>query len=89
MSRVPRGKKKSSASAARKKHGRRLEPGDLVLPLEKFDDSAFDWVPYEGVALVIEMWSPPLYPGPSTTVAYVLIDGRVVDDYYEDELTLL
>jgi hypothetical protein len=69
--------------------GRRLQPGDLVLPGERFDDFSLEWVPYAGTGLVIELLTPPLYPGPAHTLVYVLIEGRVVDDYYEDELTLL
>lgn len=69
--------------------GRRLQPGDLVLPGELFDEVTLDWVPYSGPALVIELLSPPLYPGPAHTIVFVLIEGRVVDDYFENELCVV
>lgn len=86
MSRTSSGTPPSGGSRVTHEQPRRLQPGDLVLPGEMFDDVVQDWVPFAGTGLVIELESPPLYPGPAHTLVYVLIEGRVVDDYYEDEL---
>lgn len=86
---MARTRTRRSAPPARGGAGRRLQPGDLVLPGERFDEATLEWVPFSGAGLVIELLSPPLYPGPSHTLVYVLIEGRVVDDYYEDELRVV
>lgn len=73
------------------------EPGDLVRVYLVFDDDSMEWVEYNGVALVLDILELESLPGTvsgstsplepdSFRLVTVLINGRVTDDYYENEL---
>ena len=77
--------------AVRATHGS-LTPGDLVLVYEVFDEDEVEWVKHDGCALVVHV-EPTMMSmqesDPKYRLVTVLVDGRVVDDYYENELTPL
>ena len=80
-----------SPRATRAVHGS-LIPGDLVLVHEIFDEDEIEWLMHRGTALVIHIEPttlPHLEQDPRYRLVTVLVNGRVLDDYYENELTPL
>jgi len=84
--RVPRARKRPKKTDSLKK---RISPGDLVLVHEVFDDSTLEWIPYPGTAVVIGVDITSEATRPGLTLVTVLLDGKIVDDYYESELTVV
>lgn len=59
---------------------------------EIFDEDEVEWVKHSGAALVVSVEPvavPRLESDPRYRLVTVLVEGRVVDDYYENELTPL
>ena len=84
-------RRRRSPHTIRAAHGS-LIPGDLVLVHEIFDEDEIEWVMHGGTALVIHIEPttlPRLEQDPRYRLVTVLVNGRVLDDYYENELTPL
>lgn len=67
-----------------------LKLGDLVLVHEIFDEDEIEWIKHDGCALVLHIEPTGMSKhetDPRYRLVTVLVDGRVVDDYYENELT--
>jgi hypothetical protein len=69
-----------------------LSLGDLVLVHEVFDDEEVEWITHNGCAIVIDIEGLPSSSyGLEVSTAYrlvtVLVDGKIIDDYFENELT--
>jgi hypothetical protein len=65
-----------------------------VLVYETFSEVEVEWITHDGCALVVDIESIPSSScGHEGSSAYrlvtVLVDGKLVDDYYENELTPL
>lgn len=65
-----------------------------MLVYETFDEVEVEWIVHDGCALVVDIESMPSSSlGADANSTYrlvtVLVDGRLVDDYYENELTPL
>ena len=61
---------------------------------ETFNEVEVEWITHDGCALVIDIEGVPSSSHPpegasNYRLVTVLIDGRLVDDYYENELTPL
>lgn len=61
-----------------------------MLVHEVFDDDELEWIRHSGCALVVDVEPTAMSlheSDPKYRLVTVLVGGRVVDDYYENELT--